>query len=162
MKEDNKDNELLGPLTEQYKLYVEMADRVSARRADANRFYVSFLTGLLALLSILVKIGSLASIQNFMIKIGSIGGIALCIIWFLNIRSYRQLNSGKFEVIHRMEEKLPFSCYKCEWDVLKNGNDVNSYFSLSKIEQLLPLLIALLFLILLLYVWIPPIYIAEI
>ena len=28
-------------LIEQYKLYVEMADRVSARRAQTNRFYIS-------------------------------------------------------------------------------------------------------------------------
>ena len=30
-------------LIEQYKMYVEMADRVSARRADTNKFYISLL-----------------------------------------------------------------------------------------------------------------------
>ncbi|MCK4735084.1 MAG: hypothetical protein KAT65_21710, partial [Methanophagales archaeon] len=41
-------------LLEQYKLYVEMADRISTRRAQTNRFYISLLSGLLALLSIVV------------------------------------------------------------------------------------------------------------
>lgn len=31
-------------LIEQYKLYVEMADRISARRAETNKFYISLLT----------------------------------------------------------------------------------------------------------------------
>ena len=38
-------------LLEQYKLYVEMTDQVSTRRAHTNRFYVSLLSGLLALFS---------------------------------------------------------------------------------------------------------------
>jgi hypothetical protein len=37
-------------LLEQYNLYVEMADRITTRRAQTNRFYISLLSGLLALL----------------------------------------------------------------------------------------------------------------
>ena len=38
-------------LLAQYELYVEMADRVSARRATANAFFVTLNTGVFALLA---------------------------------------------------------------------------------------------------------------
>jgi hypothetical protein len=39
-------------LLEQYKLYVEMHDRISARRNQMNSFFISLLSGLLAFFSI--------------------------------------------------------------------------------------------------------------
>jgi hypothetical protein len=39
-------------LMEQYKICVEMADRVSVRRNQANSFYISLLSALIALLSL--------------------------------------------------------------------------------------------------------------
>ena len=106
-------------LLEQYKLYVEMADRISERRMQTNKFYISLLSGLLALLSILVSVGKLN--QTLIFVIVSLLGIALCILWHINIRSYRQLNSGKFKVIHEMEQDLPFPCYDKEWEILGEG-----------------------------------------
>ena len=40
-------------LLEQYKLYVEMADRISARRQTANSFFLSINTAIIALISYL-------------------------------------------------------------------------------------------------------------
>lgn len=37
-------------LLEQYKLYVEMTDRVSQRREQSNRFYVTLVAAIVALL----------------------------------------------------------------------------------------------------------------
>ncbi len=41
-------------ILEEYKLYVEMADRVSARRIETNKFYITLLTALLAILTLVV------------------------------------------------------------------------------------------------------------
>src|SRR2546423_6198448 len=98
-------------LVEQYKLYVEMADRISARRADTNKFYISLLTALLVILSIVVEKNILSNIQGFVLLAIGILGIALCFVWIVNIRSYSQLNTGKFTVIHDMEKQLPYPCY---------------------------------------------------
>jgi Flp pilus assembly protein TadB len=98
-------------LLEQYKLYVEMADRISARRAQSNRFYISLLSALLALLSILINRTLWSSIQNAIFLAVAILGLALCFLWYVNINSYRQLNSGKFKVIQELEQHLPFNCY---------------------------------------------------
>ena len=42
-------------ILEQYKLYVEMADRVSSRRAETNKFYISILSGILAVLAVVIE-----------------------------------------------------------------------------------------------------------
>lgn len=56
-KEEYGDN-FQAHLLDQYKLYVEMADRISARRVQINNFYTSFLSGLLAFLSIVTSINN--------------------------------------------------------------------------------------------------------
>ena len=43
-------------LLEQYKLYVEMADRISQRRDHANRFYASAVSAIVALLVVTAKV----------------------------------------------------------------------------------------------------------
>jgi|Deesub1362A_J573_1020465.scaffolds.fasta_scaffold04659_7 hypothetical protein len=136
-------------LLEQYKLYVEMADRISERRMQTNKFYISLLSGLLALLSILVSVGKLN--QTLIFVIVSLLGIALCILWHINIRSYRQLNSGKFKVIHEMEQNLPFPCYDKEWEILGEVKEKSKYLQLTRVEKYIPLILSIPYIFLFLY-----------
>jgi len=136
-------------LLEQYKLYVEMADRISERRMQTNKFYISLLSGLLALLSILVSVGKLN--QTLIFVIVSLLGIALCILWHINIRSYRQLNSGKFKVIHEMEQFLPFPCYDREWEVLGESKEKTKYLQLTRVEKYIPVILAIPYIFVFLY-----------
>jgi hypothetical protein len=138
-------------LLEQYKLYVEMTDQVSTRRAHTNRFYVSLLSGLLALLSIVMSKGGFARIPGMVILGIGILGILMCILWFFTIRDYRRLNSAKFEVVNQMERHLPFQPYDREWEILGKGKGGRRYFGLSRIEQYVSLLAAIPFLLLLIY-----------
>jgi hypothetical protein len=138
-------------LIEQYKMYVEMADRVSARRADTNKFYISLLTALLAILLLVVEKNIFSSLQSLVFLAIALLGIALCFVWVINIRSYSQLNTGKFAVIQEMEKQLPYACYDREWDILGRGADRKKYFQLTRIEQYVPFLIAIPYLILLIY-----------
>ena len=128
-------NELL----EQYKLYVEMADRVSDRRERTNRFYTSLLSALIALVPILQSKKMLSPLLLMAI---SLLGMALCFVWHRNIESYRILNSGKFAVIHKMEKDLPCQCYADEWKILKE----KGYKRLTKVEQLVPIITGVVFL----------------
>jgi len=150
-KHDNKQDFSQTALLEQYKLYVEMTDRVSSRRADANKFYISLLSGLFALLSI-VSIPS--QFQKYIVGTAAILGIALCFVWVINIRSYKELNSLKFKVIHEMEKALPYPCYDREWEILKNESDTRSYFRLTRIEQYVPFILMGPYIILLIYAFI--------
>jgi hypothetical protein len=128
-----------------------MPDRVSTRRADTNKFYISFLTALLIVLSIIVEKQLFPTLQNMILLTVGLLGLILCYVWVINLRPYRQLNSGKFKVIHEMEQQLPFPCYTREWAILAKGGDSKKYARLSRIEQLVPFLLALPYLFLLLY-----------
>ena len=138
-------------LLEQYKLYVQMADNISNRRAQTNRFYILLLSTLLTLLSIIIGANLFINSRALAFLLFSILGILLCCVWFINIRSYRQLNSGKFKIIHKMEQHLPFPCYDKEWELLGKGRKSKKYFQLSRIEQYVPLILVTPYVLLFIY-----------
>ncbi|MFQ5709604.1 MAG: hypothetical protein ACE5HO_19280 [bacterium] len=138
-------------ILEQYKLYVEMADRISSRRAQTNKFYIGILSGILALLSVLIEKDLLTNHQAPVFLAVSLLGIGLNILWYVNIRSYRQLNTGKFKVIHEMEQHLPFHCYDREWQLLGEGAEKGKYLQLTRVEPFLPFILAIPYVLLLVY-----------
>lgn len=139
-------------LLDQYKIYVEMADRISDRRTRTNGFYTTLLSGLLIVVSLTVdRDNSLNNYQSIIFLAVGILGCLVCIIWWVNIRSYRQLNSAKFQVIHEMEEKLEYSAYKKEWEILGKGLDASKYFQLTRIEARVPVILSIPFVLLITY-----------
>ncbi len=136
-------------LLEQYKLYIEMMDRVTARRGNANQFYLSLLSALLGILTLFTDSQKNLIYPKTLFLLLSILGFILCISWLITIDSYKQLNSLKFKVIHEMEEELPFPCYKREWDI-ERGKSLN-YRRLSKLEKVIPILIGIIYFILVVY-----------
>jgi hypothetical protein len=149
--EDDEDEKQSDPLLQEYKMYVQMADNVSARRAQANAFFISVLSALLVFLSFIAG----AEMSELTVSVGyvaiSVLGILLCFVWYVNIASYRQLNSGKFKVIHEMEAKLPFQCYRREWEILGQGESSKKYLPLTHIERYIPLVLSIPFLLMLAY-----------
>ena len=126
-------------LLEIYKLHAELADRVSQRREGANRLYVSLLTGVLVILAAILRFGAgMIPFKVVLIAVGIIG-ILLSVSWFIVIRSYRQLNSGKFKALHELEEKLAYPFFKREWDLLEKGEKKNRYWKLTVVETFLPI-----------------------
>ncbi len=122
-------------LLEQYKLYVEMADRVSQRRGAANTFFLTFNTAVVgALAGFYEKVPPNVSIALF-----AAAGV-FAITWAILLRSYRNLNSAKFKVIGVIEERLPARLYyTAEWKALGEGKDLRKYIPLSVIETAVPL-----------------------
>ncbi len=143
MKPDEYGENFQAHLLEQYKLYVEMTDRVSSRRVQITRFYTSILSGILALLSITSNKELFKESQSFVLPTVAIIGLCLCVAWTANINSYKQLNSLKFQVIHGMEAYLPFPCYDREWKILKEDNNRKRYFRLTAIERYIPMILAI-------------------
>ena len=124
---------------EQYKLYVELADRISQRRSIANSFFITANVALLTVASWFQE-----DFGFYMYLVSAIG-IILALFWFFVIRSYGQLNSGKFKLIHEIERRLPVNLFSYEWEVLGNGKSYKKYFPLSHLERVVPLLFILLY-----------------
>lgn len=148
---ENYGSEFKTHLLDQYKLYVEMADRVSSRRTQIASFYTSILSALLALLSITSNKELFQGPQSFVLLTVAILGLCLCLAWAANINSYKQLNSLKFKVIHEMEAYLPFPCYDREWKILKEDKNRRYYFRLTAVEQYIPMILAVPYLCLFVY-----------
>jgi len=118
-------------LLEQYKLAVEMADRISARREGANKIFLSANSIIFAFLATQTEFSTVHILIT-------IFGSLLCFVWASIIKNYRSLNSAKYAVIHEMEEKLPWKVYTDEWQKLKNGKDKKVYAKLTVVEKKLP------------------------
>jgi len=133
-------------LLDQYKLYVEMADRVSARRMLANSFFLGVNTTLTIAFTVLVKEDILK--PALLVFAPFIALILLCYVWSRILRSYRKLNEGKYKVIRALEQMLPVAPYDAEWIALGEGKDSKLYQPLTSVEKWVPLCFGLLYIIL--------------
>ena len=138
-----------GSLLQQYKLYVEMADRISQRRGAANTFFLTFNTAIVAALS-----GFYKDVPPEISVVMYIAAAVLSIAWGVLLRSYRNLNTAKFMVIGVLEERLPANpYYKAEWKALGEGNDLRRYIPLSAIETVVPAVFFLIYIYLFVVTW---------
>lgn len=124
-----------------YKLAVEMADRIAARRALANAFFLTINTGLVALLG-----GE--DLRWYV----TVAGIAFALVWWWLLHSYRRLSAAKFEVITAIEATLPLQPLSDEWQRLRRTNApfriwppaalsawLTGYHELGTVERVVPL-----------------------
>jgi hypothetical protein len=127
---------------EQYRLYVELADRVSARRALANTFFLTLNTAVFAAIGVLWRDPPSAPPWVLLAPLSVL--VMQCFMWFWIIRSYRQLNAAKWAVVGAFERHLPTSpWWSAEWVALGEGRDPSRYWPLTHVEQWIPMLFAL-------------------
>lgn len=122
-------------------MYVESAEKVSDRRANANSFFISLNT-------LIATIVGYASSQDklsveFMVLLMSVGLLS-SILWYRLIISYRQLNAAKFQIIQNLEKDLPIQLYEVEWEILKT-KDKTKFITFTGIEKFVPVIFSLLF-----------------
>jgi len=134
---------------ELYKLAVEMADRISARRATSNSFFLTVQTALVAVLGLAAP--PLAVWPWWTRLAVSVAGVALSVSWWLQLRSYRDLNRAKFNVINSMEANLPRKVFSDEWEYLKKDPVPGwrgRYAELGTVERFVPWVFAGLYVLL--------------
>lgn len=136
-KADYDANKYNDHIIDQYKIYVEMADRISSRRLTANSFFLSLNSILVAFISYVNFVGQKKVELNFNWLI-ALAGLVLSFMWYRLIRSYRDLNSAKFNVIHQIEKLLPISPYDAEWESVERGKNSELYLPFTHIEVCVP------------------------
>ena len=115
-----------------YKMCVEMADRISARRERANAFFLTVNAILLGLLAH----GGLSDSTKWIIPLF---GVIFCLVWRQMIQSYRALNREKFTIIHAIERHLPLRPYHAEWEAIKGKErSPDSYVQFTSLERKAP------------------------
>ena len=133
-------------IIDQYTLFVELMDRVTQRRLNTNTFFLTANTALIAALSGLSTTRILSE-QNYLIIycLAALAGVLLCVEWRGIIKSYTQLNQGKFAIIHQVESRLPLSMFKAEWNALGAGTNKKLYKPITKTERLIPIIFMFLY-----------------
>ncbi|MBE1596731.1 MULTISPECIES: RipA family octameric membrane protein [Streptomyces] len=132
-----------------YKLAVEMADRVSARRGSANAFFLSVQSALVTLIGFGTP--KLSQSPWWVSLAVALAGCTLSATWWMQLRSYRNLNTAKFTVINKLEEDLSVKIYTHEWQALKSEptpSQRKRYVELGASERVVPLVFAVAHLIL--------------
>lgn len=121
-KEDLDKNIVLA----EWQTCVQMADSVSKRRDTTNNLFVTLNLALLA-----------ASPWDYTTKsvLVIVLGIVLCVLWWIFIWNYRQLNRAKFSVISNLEKSLPVAPFDEEWKYIKGKT---KYKEGTGLEMLLP------------------------
>ena len=131
---DPVDGSFEGRLLEQYKVYVQSADNVSERRVASVRYLLTVNVALVAAYgfqSVLTERALLASLI-------ALAGIVLSLLSYSIIKSFRDLNTAKFEIIHELEEHLPAAPYAYEWQLLEEGRG-KAYRPTTHVEKWMPL-----------------------
>ena len=121
-----------------YKLYVGMADKISERRQSASSFFLTLNSAIVALVGYVNLSRDTESIASSYFGVVAIAGMVLSFLWYRLIRSYKDMNSGKFKVIHEIEKQLPLKPYDAEWTALGRGKDPSLYLPFTNIELFVP------------------------
>ena len=129
-----------------YKVYVGMAEAISDRRQTANTFFLTLNTGIVAAWGFLFE----KSPDLWHRDILMIAGMGICYAWYRLIRSYKDLNTAKFKVIHEIEKELPLSPLDAEWEAVGRGERKDLYLPFTDIEPMIPRVFGLLYIALVL------------
>ncbi len=130
-------------LVEQYKLYVQSAENVSARRVASSQYLLTINAALVALYGL----QSASFGQHYWTLLVPITGVSVSAVWYLVIKSHTDLNRIKFDLIHELEQHLPAAVYKHEWDLAEEGQG-KTYRAVTRIERWVPMLFAALHVVL--------------
>lgn len=134
-------------LFEQYKLFVETAEKVSERRINNNSYYLTLNSFLIGIIGFIISNRSNFLLNSFIFILFLFSGGLICLYWLILIDNFKKLNSGKFKVIHEIEKLLPLKLFYYEWDILGRGQDKKLYSEHSRAEKSIPVIFLLLYLI---------------
>ena len=90
---------------------------------------------------------AIAALQAVGLVILAGTGVQLAVAWQSLIRSFGQLNTGKFKVINRLEQLLPVAIYRAEWTALEEGRNPKVYRTFTSREVWVPRLLLFTYLV---------------
>ena len=134
---DSYGDSFVADLLEQYKLYVQTAENNSARRVASTRFCLTISTALVALFGLQLEVHKASNSPMWWAIFVPMVGLFAAFLWLRIIKSYRQLNEIKFQIIHELESHFPASLFKFEWKLAKQGKG-STYRPVTNVERWIP------------------------
>ena len=148
IEEDSYSGDYYGDLLKEYQLYVGIMDETSARRQNANNFFLALNSLIITIMGVFLNRADCPLFISLLwMTATSIFGILLCLRWREIIQEYKNLNSGRFFIIHLLEERLPAKLFKAEWDYLRPPEKPR-YGKLTVAEMDVPIYFVILYILL--------------
>lgn len=130
-------NEKIQSKVEIYKMYVETSQKISDCRININKYFISLNLGI-------VGISSFTEIWIVLIF-----AMMINCVWVSQILTCKNLNKAKFEVIHRIEEDMPYQPFKDEYVIIEQSKSRN----FTTADRYLPWLLNIFYFITLLFLY---------
>lgn len=125
-------------LFELYKIMVASSEGLVARRQGVNTFFLTINGAILTSAGLVLGSRGPDQIVAAGLLVLSLAGAILAVAWRSLIRSFGQLNTGKFRVINRIEKEFPAAIYLAEWKALGEGTDRRKYLPFTSREVWTP------------------------
>lgn len=136
-----------------YKFYFESIEKISDRRETANKYFLSLNTAIFGAIGLTVN-SELSGRDFIFVVVGLLLlGLLVSVIFWLLLNAYQQLNTGKFKMLHKLEQDLPLQLYSDEWKILDEGKSFRTYFPFSHIERLIPVVFGLVYVVGLIFIF---------
>ena len=123
-----------------YELYLKDLQTMGTRQEHMRKYYITLISAIFIILSLGGNTVAFA-VTPGLVWLVSIFGALLCVLWLVNMKSYRTLFTAKFRVLKKMETHLvcqPFTDESAE----KTGA---KHFQLTWIDILIAALFIFLF-----------------
>lgn len=125
-------------VSELYKVMVSSSESLVTRRQAVNTFFLTMNGALLTAIGLIVQNAGDRRLGALAVLVLALAGLLLALAWRSLIRSFGQLNAGKFRVINSIEKFLPVSIYEAEWVALERGRNPKVYRSFTSREIWVP------------------------
>jgi hypothetical protein len=145
-------------LFQQYKLYTEQKENFVSRSFNTNKFYLALVLTLILVMFITKSCSFAYGLTSTLIF--SAAGLAICVLWWVNVDSYNFLLKVKLsKVIEEIETQLPVKPYTQEFIAIKDLRKNKRMFVFADTQKTLALGSFLLFFVLLINEIIPMFFI---
>ena len=132
---------------QQYKLYTEQKEKFIDRSFHSNKMYLLFILGLILTMLLTKDYSFSYGLSSTLIF--SVAGLAICILWWINVDSYNFLIKVKLgKVIEEIEKSLPIKPYTDEFSAIKELRKNKKEFLFADIQKALATAALLLFFVL--------------
>ena len=111
-----KEKQLL--LVEQYKMMVISTEKVTEQRSKVNNLFLTITASLLSITFVIGKSLEFSIIAIIVMLFFTILTLIVTYSWEKLVKSYGDLNKGKFLIIDKIEKQLTINMFKDEWEIL--------------------------------------------
>lgn len=117
-----------------YKIMVASSESLVNRRQAVNTFFLTINGALITAYGFVVQFSGDYRLSGLALVLLAIAGVVLGFAWRSLIKSFGQLNRGKFRVINAIEQYLGAAIYAAEWEALGRGENPKIYRSFTSRE----------------------------